>query len=112
MKWGNRLSTVSVLEPKGGRKAYSCRLAAPTLLQVGFTAGAVMESVDEDATVRSILQPRTGGMSQRRQRMSNALEIDIASSPKPAKEMARDKERGEGRRGQCRMFHGSSKCLH
>ena len=95
MKWGNRLSTVLVLEPKGGRQAYSCRLAALTLLQVGLTAGPVIESVDEDATVRSIPQPRTGGLSQRRHRMSNTLETDIASSPKPAKEMARDKREGK-----------------
>ena len=54
-----------------------------------------MESVDEDATVGSIPQPRTGGMSQRRQRMSDALEIDIASSPKPAKEMGREEEEGK-----------------
>ena len=92
---------------QGRRKACSCRLAALALLQVRFTAGPVLESVDEDATVRSIPQPRTGGMSQRCSRILNALEIDIAVSPKPAEEMARE-ERGR-RRGQCRMVHGNSK---
>ena len=75
---------------------------------MGFTAGPVIESVDdEDVTVRSIPQARTGGMSQRSLRICNALDIDLAVLPKPTEEMARE-ERGKARRGQCTMVHGSS----
>ena len=54
-----------------------------------------MESVDEDDCKK---HPTTGGMGQRRQRMSDALEMDIASSPKPTKGMGREK--GEGKEGE------------
>ena len=75
---------------------------------MGSTAGPVIESVEEDATVRSIPQPRIRGMSQRCLRISNALEIDIAVSPKPAEEMASE-QKGKGRRGQRKIIHGNSK---
>ena len=66
---------------------------------MGFTAGPVVESVDEDVPVRSMPQARTGGMSQRSLRISNALDIDIAVLlPKPTEEMARE-GRGKVRRG-------------